>query len=81
MLYNNSESFSQLRRCAKNAVGMANLVAADFNPPKFQIRLFKSRRLGAYKDRSSLWLLMEMYVRVRRIEIRRYKIGRAYASA
>ncbi|MDZ7878444.1 MAG: hypothetical protein U5L45_12270 [Saprospiraceae bacterium] len=60
---------------------MTNFVAADFNPPKFQTRLFKSHRLGAYKYGSSLRLLMKRSIRFRRIEIRRYKIGRAYGSA
>ncbi|MDZ7877525.1 MAG: hypothetical protein U5L45_07640 [Saprospiraceae bacterium] len=70
-----------LRRCTKNAVGMNDFVAADFNPPKVQTRLFKSRRLGAYKYGSSLRLLMKRYVCFRRIQIRRYKIGRAYGFA
>ncbi|MDZ7876471.1 MAG: hypothetical protein U5L45_02315 [Saprospiraceae bacterium] len=60
---------------------MTNFVAADFNPPKFQNRLFKSRRLGAYTYGSSLRLLMKRSIRFRRIEIRRYKISRAYGSA
>jgi hypothetical protein len=66
----------------QNPVGMAHVVAVDFNPRVLIFDIFiESRRDGAYNQLlyvSSLRDSKKAEAIHRRIEIRRYKIGHPY---
>ena len=66
-------------------LGSVYFVAADFNPPYINARIFfEFRRNDAYKYRikmcRSYGTYEGMFERLRRIKIRRYKIARASGS-